>query len=110
VWEAKVIEIIALAGLGLATGFAGVVWLLISATAVRSRQFGRGFLAVNVALADLIAALIIGARLVGHPFDLHRGVSTLLLLPIIVLPAVMAFGAWLQVRRLEAEALEHASP
>jgi hypothetical protein len=104
-----VIDILALAALGLSTGFAGAVWILIAATSVRARQFRSGFLAVNVAVADLLAALIIGARLAGHPILLPRPITTLLLLPIIVLPAVMAFLAWLQVRRLEAEALNRAN-
>jgi hypothetical protein len=103
-------ELVGLIALGLATGFAGAVWLLVAGTSVKARQFGRGFLAVNVAVADLAAALIVGARLARIPLNLPSFVSTLILLPIIVLPAVMAFGAWLQVRRLEAKALEHASP
>lgn len=91
--------LVALAGLWLATGFGATVWFIIAVNMWNQRRRGRAFWNVQIALADLIAATIIGARLIGRAFDLPSGVGTLLLLPIIVLPAALRLNDWLVSRR-----------
>ena len=91
--------LVALGGLWLAVGFGAAVWAIVAATAWRQRLRWRAFWYIQIAVADLIAAIIIGARLINRPIDLPTGVSTILLLPIILLPAALRLGDWIVARR-----------
>jgi hypothetical protein len=93
-------ELIALIALGLAVGFGGAVWLMVAFFYWRRQQPWGAFWYFNIALADLVAAFIIGYRLTGHSLNLARGVSTLLLLPIIVLPPALQLAALVKAKRL----------
>ena len=87
--------LIALAGLWLAVGFGAAVWVIVATAAWHQGLRWRAFWYVQIGLADLIAAVIIGARLINRPFDLPMGISTLLLLPIILLPAAIRLNDWI---------------
>lgn len=91
--------LVALAGLWLAVGFGAAVWSIVAISAWRQGLRWRAFWYIQIAFADLLGAIIIGARLLAHPFDLPTGVSTLLLLPIILLPAALRLRDWIVARR-----------
>lgn len=91
--------LIALAALWLAVGFGAAVWTIVAATAWQHGLRWRAFWYMLIGIADLTAAIIIGARLINRPLDLPTGVSTLLLLPIILLPAALRLGDWIVARK-----------
>lgn len=91
--------LVALGCLWLAVGFGATVWIIVAATAWRIGDRWRAFWYIQIGIADLIAAFIIGARLINRPFDLPTGVSTILLLPIILLPAALRLRDWIVSRR-----------
>lgn len=88
---------VALAGLGLAVGFGAAVWTIIAFSTWPNNRW-RAFWNFQIALADLIASIIIGSRLLGHELSLPRGTATLLLLPIIVIPPALKLRDWFVAR------------
>lgn len=87
----------AFAALGLAVGFGAAVWTIIGfSTWPRNRW--RAFWNFQIAIADLIGSVIIGSRLLGRPLDLPSGTTTLLLLPIIVIPPAFKLHDWFVAR------------
>jgi hypothetical protein len=91
--------LVALAGLWLATGFGATVWSIIAVNVWKQGRRWRAFWTIQIAVADLVAAFIVGARLINRPFDVPLGISTLLLLPIILLPAAIRLNDWIVSRR-----------
>lgn len=88
---------LAFAALGLAVGFGAAVWTIIGFSTWPTNRW-RAFWNFQVALADLIASVIIGARLLGTPLDLPSGISTFLLLPIIAIPPAFKLHDWFVAR------------
>jgi hypothetical protein len=90
----------AFAALWVAAGFGAAVWSIIGFSMWEQNPW-RSAWNFLIAAADLVAAVVIGARLVGHPIDLLPGVSTLLLLPIIVIPPALKLRDWFTARSLQ---------
>lgn len=82
----------------LVTGFAAAVWTLMAWITLRRRHWWGAFWLTLLALALVIGTVIITASLLRHPLDLPRGTTTLLLVPIIGVPAVLQFSSWLKTR------------
>lgn len=80
------------------TGFAATVWTLL---AWSSRRHGwRAFWYGQLSAATILGAVVLAAVLINRPFDLPRGVTTLLLIPIMGIPAALQLGEWRQSRRV----------
>lgn len=92
---------VALIALSVGTGFAATVWTLIGVSLWRTNK-ARAVFNFMVALADGVGTWILIARLLEHPINLPRGITTLLLLPIVLIPALLRLRDW-QVERARRE-------
>lgn len=81
------------------TAAAATIWTIIGWSYWEYNPW-RAFWNFNLAFANLIGAIIIGSRLLEHPIDLPRGVSTLLLLPLIAIPPALRLRDWYAARAL----------
>lgn len=91
---------VALVALGLAIGFAAAVWVMATWTLWPKYKW-QAFLTFQLAIAEVIAFLVLSARLLHFPLNLPMGVTTLLLIPIVVVPAALKFRDWLTAKDLE---------
>jgi hypothetical protein len=90
-----------------AVGFAAGVWgIAAKETWRRHRWLALGY--GHLAFAFVMSGVILGGRLGGAAGDIPPWLSTLVLLPIIVVPAALELHARLKTRRL-VELFEHDS-
>jgi hypothetical protein len=94
------VTLFALIGLGLAVGFGTATWLLLAFTEIRRRRWWQAFWLAQVGLANLVSATVIALRFGNQIVTLPRGVSTLLLIPIIVIPPAIHLVALRKAQHL----------
>lgn len=85
---------LAVAVLGVSTGFASTVWVIVGWTSIRLHQWWPAFCYASLVVVNALSTLIIGAGLVGHHIALPQGSATLLLMPIIILPPILSLNSW----------------
>jgi hypothetical protein len=81
-------------------GYATTVWIYAGTAAVRARQRTRAGVYWLLALLTLFSTVVIAARLVERPIDLPMGVTSLILIPLVAIPAALTHKAALDSKKL----------
>lgn len=91
---------IATALVGMATGFASAVWLLLCWSSFTARHRIVGACHAVLALTNIVSTTILFFRLSGDPIQLPPDMSTALLVSLIGLPPLLALIPWLKTRSI----------
>lgn len=89
--------------LGVACGSGGMIYLIVAIWHWRNHHRVVGFWYGNLVIAYFAGTYIIAGRQLGFFQELPRGISLLLLAPIIGIPPAIQWVAWLKARRLVRE-------
>lgn len=92
----------AIGALGFTTAFASTVWIIVGTSSVIAKRWLEASAYIALILVNLFSTVVIVGLLIDRPFDLPRGSTTLILLPLIGLPPILQLRWWLIGRALIA--------
>jgi hypothetical protein len=93
--------------LGLTTGYAMTIWIVLTISSARAHSWGMAFGYFNMALVNLTSTVVLVFRLAGRPLGLPPIVTVLILLPLIGIPPLISFHSWRQSRAIIQESHHH---
>lgn len=93
-------EQLAVGLLGVAAGFATAVWLIVGVTSIRLHSWWVAACYAVLVLVNVAATGIITGNLIGRSLSLPAGVTTIILLPIMIIPPLLALRSWRSTRKV----------